>query len=360
MKVPLQKLWKESASLIILAKNTSKPSSEFNYEVLVFKRSSKASFMPSSIVFPGGQTERADETRDWLALYKTLGVSDKRINQLSLVDGVRPFIFRKNTQEEIDREISLRITSIRETFEEVGLLICKNKKQFEDEENKFSNYVKNFDVKHWQEKVQKNPIEFLNLCQELKVAPDLWGSYEWSAWLTPTTLKMKRFEAAFFIVTLDSKPDILIQETEVSDFLWRTPEELIKSHLAEEFWLPPPQQYELARLCNLTNIQDVAQFSHDRNSKGITLTFPIQYRTKNGVLHVLPGDEIYPELPNFNESKDFELFSDKTSEEMRGLKINRAELTSMLDLKFMCTVEPFNGHLKPKLFNKDSVVKPKL
>lgn len=361
MKVPLQKLWKESASLIILAKNT-KPSTDFNYEILVFRRSSKASFMPSSIVFPGGQTEKADETRDWLALYKNLGVSDKRIKQLSLVEGLRPFIFHKKTKEEIDREISLRITSIRETFEEVGLLICKTKKQFQDEENKFSNYVNNFDVKHWQKKVQKNPIEFFNLCQKLEVAPDLWGCYEWAAWLTPTSLKMKRFEAAFFIVALDSKPDISIQETEVSDFLWKTPEELIKSHLAEEFWLPPPQLYELARLCNLPNINDVANFSHERNLKGITLTFPVQYRTKNGLLHVLPGDDIYPETPNFSESTDFELFSDKTSEEMRSSSMNRAEMTSMIDLNFKCNIEPFNGHLKPKIFNKnkDNVIKAKL
>lgn len=359
MKAPLQKLWKESASLIILAKN-KKPSSDFNYEVLVFKRSSKASFMPSSIVFPGGQTERADETRDWLALYKNLGVSDQRIRQLSLVEGPRPLIFQKQTQEEIEREISLRITSIRETFEEVGLLICKNGKQFQDQENKFSSYVNNFDIKNWQEKVQKNPNEFLNLCQELKVAPDLWGCYEWSAWLTPTSLKMKRFAAAFFIVTLDGKPDISIQETEVTHSLWQTPEELIKSSFAKEFWLPPPQQYELSRLCNLPKIEDVANFSHERNSKGITLMFPVQYKTKNGLLHVLPGDDIYPENPNYNETTEFERFSEKTSEELRSSRMNRAEMTSMMDVKFYSSVEPFNGHLNPKNFEGVVEIKPKL
>lgn len=51
------------------------------------------------------------------------------------------------------RDISLRITAIRETFEELGVLICKNKEQLKDS-NLLSNLVHNFDVAFWQKQVR--------------------------------------------------------------------------------------------------------------------------------------------------------------------------------------------------------------
>lgn len=50
-------------------------------------------------------------------------------------------------------DISLRITAIRETFEELGVLICKHKEQLDDS-SLYSNLLhNNFDVAHWQRQV---------------------------------------------------------------------------------------------------------------------------------------------------------------------------------------------------------------
>lgn len=58
--------------------------------------------------------------------------------------------------------MSLRITAIRETFEELGILICKNKQQL-DEPSLFSNLTNNFDVAYWQKEVI--PLRtFLSIC----------------------------------------------------------------------------------------------------------------------------------------------------------------------------------------------------
>lgn len=145
------------------------------------KRSAKAKFMPNSVVFPGGVIEKCDSKREWLTVYRSMGISDHQFKELATEQACRPFIYdRLNSihggacKDDIERlaieflynysylihifipnrDISLRITAVRETFEELGLLICKNKDQLATTEQiPFSSTVKNFDVKSWQKEV---------------------------------------------------------------------------------------------------------------------------------------------------------------------------------------------------------------
>ncbi len=55
------------------------------------------------------------------------------------------------------REISLRISAIRETFEELGLLSGKNSQQLRAK-NPFSVHRREFDIVHWQNEVMQNII----------------------------------------------------------------------------------------------------------------------------------------------------------------------------------------------------------
>lgn len=84
----------------------------------------------------------------------------------------------------------MRITAIRETFEEVGLLLCKPRGGKHDQV--YGHVYSDFDRKKWQEKVHNDSSKFLELCKELKVIPDLWSLHEWAAWETPASFK-KRF-----------------------------------------------------------------------------------------------------------------------------------------------------------------------
>ena len=88
------------------------------------------------------------------------------------------------------RELSLRITAIRETFEEVGILFCKDSKSLASNDG-FGSFKEDFDRKHWQAAVHKDPTQFIMLCKELNVIPDLWSLQEWSTWLTPATFKKR-------------------------------------------------------------------------------------------------------------------------------------------------------------------------
>ncbi len=59
--------------------------------------------MPNGFVFPGGVIEKSDDNIEWLQLYKTLGETSEKLDEITSVKGVRPFIFRKKEDDVIPR-----------------------------------------------------------------------------------------------------------------------------------------------------------------------------------------------------------------------------------------------------------------
>ncbi|XP_055920319.1 acyl-coenzyme A diphosphatase NUDT19-like [Eupeodes corollae] len=334
-------LWKESASMIVLAKNGTK-NKTFNYDVLMFKRSKKTSLMPNHVVFPGGVKESLDESTNWIKHLNKIGIQEKCLKDLTLVHGQRPGIFTKTSPNSIEKEIALRITAIRETFEEVGLFLCRGKDSF-SKERQYGVFKEDFDRKHWQQEVHNNPSKFLEMCEELNVFPDLWSLYEWSVWLTPASDK-KRFQTAFFLVTLNEKPNLISEEHEVTEILWKSPTEYFERNA--EVSLQPPQVYELSRLANLSEIEKVQKFASERNSKGSTLFLPVSHKCKNGSVRILPGDDCYPDDPNnctevVRVDENVDTFCSTAKRCHRIINSGSKESTAILNF------EPFDGHLSP-------------
>lgn len=142
------KKWRDAASVILTAKTPfhhTKKSSYFNYKILTLKRSSNSSFMPDVHVFPGGTVEKADSVQDWMHLFESCGINKNKFDVFNKSTNKAP-IFENPTTDGISKTISLRISAIRETFEESGILICK--KHVADVDNSiwasyFGKYVKN-------------------------------------------------------------------------------------------------------------------------------------------------------------------------------------------------------------------------
>jgi len=314
------------------------------------KRSKETSFMPNSFVFPGGVSEKSDDSNDWIELYKNLGLTSETFHEVTSVKGERPFIFRKSEEHALPREISLRITAIRETFEELGLLLVKNRDQLRDI-RPFSMHYLELDIPHWQSEVHRDSSKFYELCKHLSVAPDFSSCFEWSAWLTPSTIK-SRFETAFFLIALDDQPDIFVEKNEVQEYLWDTPKNLIKMFADDKIWLPPPQCYELLRLCQINDIEKVVEFAKSRNKEGTTLQYPIYYKATDGSVFAYPGDDLYPTDPCFTHTiHDPDIYKQKSCEEIRALstKLHRYELRSPKfgGFAYHMNIKPLNGHLSP-------------
>lgn len=159
---------------------------------------------------------------------------------------------------------------------------------------------------------------------------------------------------------------------------WETPKNLLKMFAQNKIWLPPPQCYELLRLCQINDIDNVVNFAKSRNNMGITLQYPIYYEANDGAIFSYPGetkcihnpislyiflnvvfnvgDDLYPTDPCFTHTvHDPEIYKGKSCEEIRALstKLHRYELTpsSNTSFAFYMNIEPFNGHLSPIVSN---------
>lgn len=106
----------------------------------------------------------------------------------------------------IPKDLSLRVTAIRETFEECGILLCKKKYNCTYETNAMTNHLEIDRINMWRKLVQKNACNFISLCQQNSCYPDVGALYLWSNWLSPPMLKTK-FDTKFFIAFIESRVD---------------------------------------------------------------------------------------------------------------------------------------------------------
>ncbi|CAF4875005.1 unnamed protein product [Pieris macdunnoughi] len=313
MKRAIEKNWRDSASLIVLAKRnvdalSKNVTNACNYDILLQTRTHNASFS-NSVVFPGGVTEEADASDHWLPLFTNFGFTQRDFESLHRPGAYTNLIFKDIP---VRRHIALRISAIRETFEELGLLICcsDHKKKKSDS---WTTVLSNIDTQYWQSKVSKNPTELFNLCKEYNCYPDIWSLHYWSNWLSPVTLP-KRFDTAFYVAAVKDKPTTISSSNEVVKVEWANPSDLLERNSKGEIKLHPPQAYELNRLSQISDLDKIINFAKNITSQGNELIFPIPTRTKDGWVFLLPGDHLYPTNVDYNTEI---ITKEKTALELR-------------------------------------------
>lgn len=365
--------WRRAASLILAAGGTRPgaaasslppppPPPAEGFRLLLLQRSAKQGFMPNAHVFPGGALDAADRSADWLRLFAPyqgpprfgLGPEPPRCGTPSPVppDG---------DAGALPDDVALRICAIRETFEEAGVLLLRPRgprpagAPGEPAPEPGRALEPPPGLADWRASVRRDARDFLRLCAHLDCTPDIWALHDWSVWLTPFFShghgynRGRRFDTAFYLCCLREPPLVCPDSAEVVGSQWSSPSEATRSLISKEIWLPPPQFYEIRRLENFASLSDLHIFCLDRASEGVERWLPITLLTADGVVQLLPGDELYLKDSDFLEKV---LSTEKSIEEFmrEGKKFHRIVIHSRHHCSLHVTVQPQYKHIYPKTY----------
>ncbi|KAF6731115.1 Nucleoside diphosphate-linked moiety X motif 19, mitochondrial [Oryzias melastigma] len=331
-------------------------SSRFDYDVLLLKRSAKSGFMPNAYVFPGGALDSSDFSSDWLDVFKSFSNSPNfGLRESKQPVETRPAIFatdRLKLGSPIPGEVALRICALRETFEESGVLLVVPKTEVISLENAY--YSKPYkappfsvsELSQWRTLVNQNPTNFIRMCRELEVLPNIWALHEWGNWLTPVARYGRRFDTAFFLCCLQETPHTIQDEKEIVHFQWSTPSEILQSYQQRQMWIAPPQFYELSRMCCLPRLDDLHSFAYQRAIEGCEQWLPVTLLENEHYISLLPGDKQYPPDTSGQTKADRTPNHEQKNPENRSA-LHRMMVKDSYTTTLHVTIKPKYKHLLP-------------
>jgi 8-oxo-dGTP pyrophosphatase MutT (NUDIX family) len=169
------------------------------FEVLMLRRHEKSSFVPNAWVFPGGIAEG----------------SDAQFGDGTIVD-------------------TMRVTAIRETFEETGIWLGA---PLADAENR-------------RRALLDGRITFRELANE---APFDLAKLAWtSRWITPAGIP-KRFDTYFFVANVGRDAVATAEQNEIVDVTWIHPSDALAKHKAREMQMVFPTLRNLEAITGFAN-----------------------------------------------------------------------------------------------------------
>jgi 8-oxo-dGTP pyrophosphatase MutT (NUDIX family) len=133
-------------------------------QVLMGERPAAAKAFPGALVFPGGKVERQDADPAWAGL-----------------------------AGEDDEQLALRVAAIRETFEETGVLLAR------DRDGRLAGTGP--ELADAQAAVGAGELDFADLLAQRGLTPDLAALVPFARWITPLG-QAYRFDTWFFIAAI--------------------------------------------------------------------------------------------------------------------------------------------------------------
>ena len=194
--------------------------------------------MAGAYVFPGGQLEESDGDRELENYIKTADVFD-------------PCRLLQDNNLPIEKARGLFIAGIRETFEEVGILLggktTGNFVSFYDEKvlQRFNDY---------RPKLNALQITLAEIAAKEKILlfPDTLIPY--AHWITPEFEKM-RFDTRFFLAKLPPCQTPVADAVELTESLWVTPKAALRMQRERKILLMPPTMKTIEELAAFRDIE---------------------------------------------------------------------------------------------------------
>lgn len=214
------------ASTLILTRDTAS-----GLQVFLMQRSHQAVFMPGFFVFPGGVVEQVDASDSMRSLCQ--GLCDLEASRMLGVkqDG-----------------LAYMVAAIRESFEEVGLLLAH------DNQGDYIEIAKPGDVEYYaglRDRLNTEQLTFADVFhyRDLHIAVDRLAFF--SRWITPVGYP-RRYDTWFFVAAAPQRQIAVPDGQEAIDQLWITPAEALEQSRRGVLLLSPP---------TVSTLQEISAFA---------------------------------------------------------------------------------------------------
>ena len=265
----------DASTVILLRDNMGEFASGF--EVLMVRRSSKSSFVPSAYVFPGGRVERDDSLPQlerccrWEDLNKALSVLEN-VSQAKAALGIL-------------------VAAIRETFEEAGLLLAY---QGGDQLLSFAGGEMEQRLRHYRKSLNAGELNFLQMLEREKLTLAIDCLHYFSRWITPE-LSPLRYDTRFFVAAVPPGQKAIPDGDEVTSHVWITPAQALQKYRSRNFYMVAPTVVTLEELSVFRTIQEVIDFTKTKNVKSVLTRLIF---AKDEVQEQTPDGRIFGNLPS--------------------------------------------------------------
>ncbi len=216
-------------------------------EVLLVLRNQKSSFVPGYHVFPGGSLDLADYEPGIERYIR--GITRKQAAQ-TLPDMSEP-----------EKALGAWVAGIRETFEEVGMLIACKKDgtpvtiRSREESLRFSRY---------RQALIRKEIKFSQMLEAESLILPADSLYYFSHWITPEIFPL-RYDVRFFVAPCPAEQTVICDGIELTDHIWLRPAIALKDYETGKIGMVLPQIMTLVELFHFKTIGEVIASVQEKN-----------------------------------------------------------------------------------------------
>ncbi|HRT71492.1 MAG TPA: hypothetical protein P5308_09040 [Syntrophales bacterium] len=264
---------KDASTVILLRRRPN--AVKGGIEVLMVLRHPGSRFVADAYVYPGG----AIDEEDCAPAMEVLCRGMTREKAVGLMDDIPP-----------EKALGAWVAGIRETFEEVGILLAYTKDgglitlSDPKEAERFSNY---------RDALGKGADDFRSMLERegLTLAAD--RLHYFSHWVTPEPLPI-RYDVRFFVAEAPTGQEALHDGHELVGHLWVTPQEALDAYHRGDFNLVLPTIMTLKELCAFKTVEDVILAT---KGKGIPRILTKMERKGGRNVEIMPDGSVFAPSP---------------------------------------------------------------
>lgn len=245
-------------------------------EVLLVRRNRKSSFVPGYYVFPGGVVDPGDYVPQIDRFVRGIG---RREARQILPD-----------MSSAEKALGAWVAGIRETFEEVGILLAQTKDGAavtiltEEERRRFGAH---------RLRLIEGKLTFAGLLQEENLVLPLHHLHYFSHWITPEGFPL-RYDVRFFIAHAPAKQAVSHDGVELTGHVWLRPAEALRQYQQGRLDMVLPQIMTLEEIAHFREASQAIEYARHRH---VPATLTKIQRIDGRDVEVMPDGTVYENRP---------------------------------------------------------------